>query len=188
MTFFLTNANATSTRNNLLSIVSSAQATGAIALLGTLTAVNRGFQIGWVNSVNAQIRPFTTLDFFGLGPGIISFDRLHPNGNGYQIMAQFVWQRVMSIGGALRPADTDADGIYDFAEAGFGANPAVADTDGDGLLDGAEVFTHGSLPNALDSDNDGFSDADEVNVIGSNPGDPRPGAPVIDRFELLPRT
>jgi len=186
--FFLPSPNAGSTRNNLLSIVSSARATGAVALLGTLTGINRSFQVGWVNSVNQQIRPFTQLDFFGLGPGILSSDRLHPNGAGYQVMAEFVWFRLVDIGAALRPIDTDADGIYDFAEASFGANPNIPDTDGDGLLDGAEVFTHGSSPNALDSDGDGFSDAREVNEIGSNPGDPRPGAPVIERFELLPRT
>ena len=185
--FFLPNPNASSTRNNLLNIVSTAQASGAIALLGTLTAVKRGYQIGWVNDVNAQIRPFTLIDFYSLGDGIISSDLLHPNGAGYQVMAEFVWARLDTIGSSLRPADNDMDGLYDFAEPSFGANPALADTDGDGLLDGAEVFEHGSNPNNTDTDGDGFDDAQEVNVIGSDPASPRPSAPNITKSTYLPR-
>ncbi len=66
-------------------------------------------------------------------------------------------------------ADTDADGLNDFADVvTFGSNPTDPDTDGDGLLDGQEVWDRnldgvqdgGFFPNwnGADLDNDGSID------------------------------
>ena len=43
-----------------------------------------------------------------------------------------------SVGASAAPADSDADGIPDVAEALLGTDPLVADTDGDGLNDKAD--------------------------------------------------
>ncbi len=184
--FFL-NTSAAATRANLLRIEQVAAATGAVPLLGTLIHVNRGFQVGWVNAVNRQIEPFTEVDFFSLGPGVLSSDDLHPDATGYQMMANLLQTRLVDIGNSIRPVDTDQDGIYDFAEPSFGSDPLIADTDGDSISDGDEVFVFNSNPTSLDSDGDGLSDSDEVNVVGSNPGDPRPGAPTIVDSEIQTR-
>ena len=69
-------------------------------------------------------------------------------------------------------ADSDGDGLDDFAESQHGTNPLIADTDGDGLSDGAEVHTYGTDPLDVDTDHDGNSDGVEVNVLGTNPLDP----------------
>jgi len=184
---FWLDINSAITRDNLLGMKQFASATGAVPLLGTLTYVNRSWQIGWVNSVNSRIRPFTEVDFFSLGAAVLSSDNLHPDAVGYQMMANLLQTRLVEVGNSIRPADNDRDGIYDFAEAAFGSDPTLADTDGDSIIDGDEVFVWNSNPAALDSDGDGYSDSDEVNVIGSNPGDPRPGSPSIVESEILPR-
>lgn len=77
------------------------------------------------------------------------------------------------------PADTDADGLYDFVEDASGngtytsnsvdvADLNAYDTDGDGLNDYDEYMVHGTNPKSYDSDGDGFDDAHELSV-GSDP-------------------
>ncbi len=175
------------TRNNLFSMLSSGEGTGAITLLAKLSQVKRSFQKGWVSSVNNAISSRTSIDFYALGESIISFDQLHPNGAGYQSMTNLVGSILITLTIANRPIDSDADGIYDFAETFFGTGVFTPDTDGDGLLDGAEVFTYGSSPLLLDTDGDGFTDPFEVEV-GADPGSAMPSAPVIDSVEILDRS
>ncbi len=72
--------------------------------------------------------------------------------------------------------DTDGDMLTDAQEAELGTNPQLADSDGDGLTDFAEVgFEPGSAtgtdPNLLDTDGDGVGDGDEV-ANGTDPTDP----------------
>ena len=64
-------------------------------------------------------------------------------------------------------ADTDNDGLSDYAEHHGDTNPLDADTDGDGLLDGQEAAL-GTDPCDADSDNDGCPDGWEVRY-GFNP-------------------
>jgi lysophospholipase L1-like esterase len=174
------------TKSNLLGMIRSAQSTGGITLLANLTAVRRTDQRSWVYNVNVQISPYRQIDFYSLGTGIISGDLLHPNGPGYQRMADLALSILRIASQTHRPVDSDHDGIYDFAEARFGTNPLVADTDGDGLLDGEEVFTYGSSPLLTDSDGDGFPDYYEVHTLHSNPADPRPTAPRLTNLEIIP--
>lgn len=183
--YWLRNRSSYKTRNNVLSIVSTAQNIGAVTLLGNLTEIKRSRQKGWVSSVNSRLNPYRQIDFYSLGEGIISSDLIHPNGNGYNQMAALAASMLIAYSAANRPVDSDGDGIYDFAEAWFGTDPFNPDTDGDTLLDGAEVFIWGSNPLLLDSDGDGFDDPTEVNIMGSNPADPRPGAPYLESLEAL---
>ena len=183
--YFLEERSASRTKSNLLSMVSSGSGTGAITLLGKLTAVKRDWQKWWVASVNGAIGGSASIDFFSLGEGIISGDRLHPDASGYVTMANLADSVLRSMSALNRPADTDADGIYDFAEPRFGSSPTVADSDGDGLSDGDEVFTYGSSPILLDSDADGRTDAFEVS-IGANPASPSPAAPTVTNIEVVP--
>jgi hypothetical protein len=72
--------------------------------------------------------------------------------------------------------DTDGDMLTDAQEAELGTNPELADSDGDGLSDFAEVgFEPGSAtgtdPNLSDTDGDGVGDGDEV-TNGTDPLDP----------------
>jgi hypothetical protein len=72
--------------------------------------------------------------------------------------------------------DTDGDMLTDAQEAELGTNPELADSDGDGLSDFAEVgFEPGSAtgtdPNLSDTDADGVGDGDEV-TNGTDPLDP----------------
>ncbi|HEX2280611.1 MAG TPA: SpaA isopeptide-forming pilin-related protein [Thermomicrobiales bacterium] len=72
--------------------------------------------------------------------------------------------------------DTDGDMLPDALEAELGTNPGLADSDGDGLTDFAEVsFEQGSGtgtdPNLSDTDGDGVGDGAEV-AGGTNPTDP----------------
>lgn len=185
--YFMADRSAQRTRDNVLSMIRSGKNQGAITLLGNLTPVRRDYQKSWVSGVNREVNPYRQINFFALGEGIISGDLLHPNAGGYGEMANLVAQTLITIGAANRPADTDGDGIYDFAEPRFGGDPFVRDTDGDGISDGEEVFTYGSKPNNLNSDGDRFTDAQEVFQLGSNPGDARPGAPVMKTLEVIPR-
>jgi outer membrane protein OmpA-like peptidoglycan-associated protein/opacity protein-like surface antigen len=58
--------------------------------------------------------------------------------------------------------DTDADSLSDSDEINnFQTNPNLADTDSDGLNDGDEIFTHQTDPNNADTDGDGFMDGDD---------------------------
>ena len=68
------------------------------------------------------------------------------------------------------PADTDADGLTDTAEAALGTDPEDADTDDDGLPDGAEVNVHFTSPLECDTDDDGLCDGDEI-TAGTEPLD-----------------
>jgi hypothetical protein len=72
--------------------------------------------------------------------------------------------------------DTDGDMLTDTQEAELGTNPDLADSDGDGLSDFAEVgFEPGSAtgtdPNLSDTDGDGVGDGDEI-TNGTDPLDP----------------
>ena len=183
--YFIEPRSSERTKNNLFSILFAAENVGAIPVLAQLTAVRRDFQRPWVSGVNSKISSRTRVDFFSLGESIISSDLLHPNGEGYEEMADLLIARLQEISNEERPADSDSDGIYDFAETQFGANAALPDTDGDGITDGQEVFVYGSSPISLDSDEDGLSDSLEVNTLGSNPADPRPGAPTMQSLEAI---
>ena len=72
--------------------------------------------------------------------------------------------------------DTDGDLLSDAQEAELGTNPELADSDGDGLTDFAEVgFEPGSAtgtdPLLVDTDGDGVGDGDEI-TNGTDPTDP----------------
>lgn len=183
--YFVPGANPSATRANVQTIVQIAKGVGAITLLGNLTAIRRNEQRSWVTSVNNQLNPIRQIDFFSLGEGIISFDLLHPNAAGYQVMASTVADVLLATSAQNRPADSDGDGVYDFKETQVGSNPFAVDTDGDTLSDADEIFIYRSSPLLTDTDNDGFSDPLEINVIGSDPNDPRPGAPTIQSIEIL---
>ncbi len=183
--YWLDDRSAARTRANLLGMVGNGENTGAVVLLARLTAVRRDFQRGWVNSVNQAILPYTIIDFFSLGEGIISSDRLHPNGNGYQAMAQLLAPILSRVSSENRPIDTDRDNLYDFAEPRFGSSVTNPDTDGDGLLDGDEALVYGSSPTNTDSDADGYPDAFEVE-IGANPASPLPAAPQLNTLRVIP--
>ncbi|MCC6220367.1 MAG: hypothetical protein IT291_03900 [Deltaproteobacteria bacterium] len=183
--YWISGYNASSSKSNLLTMTSLAENTGAIALLAKLTAVRRSFQKTWVSSLNSAISPYTSVDFYALGEGIIGGDLVHPNGDGYEDMADLVAMVLRSTTLEERPADSDMDGIYDFAESRFGANPYNADSDGDTLRDGDEVFKYRSNPMSKDSDGDGLPDSYEVR-IGTNPSSALPGAPVLNSIQVLP--
>lgn len=185
--YWFESRDARGTSNNLFAMLRRARTHGSAVLLGTLTPAYRENQIGWVLAVNGIIRPATSVDFFSLGRGILSGDVLHPNGDGYQRMAELVATSLVAYNQNHRPADTDLDGIYDFAEVKYGTDPANADSDGDGLLDGFEVFTSRSNPLLVDTDGDGFDDYYEVNTLRSNPSDVRPSSPQITSMKVLPR-
>jgi hypothetical protein len=87
-------------------------------------------------------------------------------------------------------ADTDGDGLNDFAEVNtWNTSPLIPDSDSDGLNDYAEVITHSSDPLDADSDNDGYSDLDEV-LYGGDPNDssdlPQPLTSFTQTFEGAP--
>jgi lysophospholipase L1-like esterase len=182
--FFVPVHSAVSTRDNLLAMVASAQNNGALTMLGNLTDILRWQQRPWVLSVNTQIDPYKQINFFSLGTEIISYDLIHPDAEGYDAMAELVVASIRAMSESNRPADTDGDGVYDFAEAWFGGNIFDPDTDDDGLLDGVEIFTYGSNPTLVDSDGDGLDDLVEVNA-GANPASARPSPPVLKSLEIL---
>lgn len=184
--YFASDHTAAATKSNLVSMMSSGSRYGAKVMLGSLTDVRRDYQRPWVLSVNSAIKSIRKIDYFSLGSSIVGSDGLHPVSSGYQLMANLAASVVQQIGNASRPADTDADGIYDFKEAQYGATVGVADTDGDGVKDGAEIFTYHSKPNSLNSDGDDFTDADEILTLHSNPADARPGAPTLTDLTILP--
>jgi hypothetical protein len=72
--------------------------------------------------------------------------------------------------------DTDGDMLSDAQEAELGTNPELADSDGDGLTDFAEVGFEpesgtGTDPRLTDTDGDGAGDGQEV-ANGTDPTDP----------------
>ena len=185
--YFLVDHTADRTKSNLVSIIRTARAPGATSALSTLTDLKRtSAQVTWVKNINSIIRPFAQLEFYSLGKSIISGDKLHPDDLGYQRMAEYVGAYLTSLSLTNKPADLDADGIYDFAEPKFGTSPLTSDTDGDGITDGQELFTYHSNPLSLDSDGDGLSDNYEVFTLGSDPANALPGAPRIKSISPLP--
>lgn len=174
-----------STKSNIFSIVRTGENVGAIALIANLTDILRSNERPWVRSVNAALAPYKDIDFYSLGPGIISGDLIHPDGDGYQQMAQLLIAVLRYVTEQNRPVDTDNDNMYDFGEAKYGTDPFNPDTDGDGLRDGDEVFVYHSSPLVLDTDADGFTDPEEVQM-GADPADPKPGAPTLKAIEVLP--
>ncbi len=64
--------------------------------------------------------------------------------------------------------DSDGDGLLDGEEQRLGTRTDLADTDGDGLSDFAEVRTHGTSPLLKDTDGDGADDAREL-AAGTDP-------------------
>ena len=75
-------------------------------------------------------------------------------------------------------ADTDGDGLLDYAEWNGNTNPQNPDTDGDGLPDGQET-TLGTDPCAADTDGDGMPDGWEYQ-FGFDPLDGNSPAPNAD--------
>lgn len=180
---------ATNTRDNLYSIVRIGKNTGYLTLLAKLTQVNRSSsrsQGSWVSAVNNRISTQSSIDFYSLGKSILSRDNLHPNGNGYTRMATLASSAIQQKSITNRPADRDADGIYDFAEQSkYHTDPTKTDTDGDGISDGDEVFTYHSDPNSLDSDHDGIPDGTEILVYHSDPSSALPKAPKVISVDAL---
>lgn len=184
--YFQRDHSSSKTRSNLLAIVRSASNSGALPILSSLTDIRRSSQRSWVKSVNKAIRNDKRIDFYSLGQGIVSRDKLHPNGSGYQQMATLASQKLVSLGNEFRPADSDQDGIYDFAESRYGTNPIDNDTDKDGISDGAEVFVYLSNPNSIDSDGDGISDQVEISVRQTDPNSNKPKPPTITEITAIP--
>ncbi len=76
-----------------------------------------------------------------------------------------------NMGSNPRKADTDGDGLSDFAEAtlpGAKMDPLNNDDDGDGVPTSIELAWAGLNPAAADTDGDGLSDLEEIGS-GSNP-------------------
>lgn len=67
------------------------------------------------------------------------------------------------------PYDSDYDGLLDFDEPMWGADPYNPDTDGDGLYDGTEVYSYSTSPAMWDTDGGGVSDGEEVLYQGTDP-------------------
>jgi hypothetical protein len=86
-------------------------------------------------------------------------------------------------GGPLQ--DHDEDGLSDYYEYLFEADPNDTDSDNDGLGDGDEVNAYLTDPTLDDTDGDGYADGDEI-FYGSSPilasdtpENHRPGQPVV---------
>lgn len=171
-------------RDNVIQIRNSALNIGAETMVAKLIPTLRSFQRTWVIDINRELAPYSRIDFYSLGTGILSFDQLHPDGFGYQRMAEFAVARLVQISNSIRPVDSDLDGVYDYEEARLGTNPRNIDSDGDGISDGDELYVYGSNPLSLDSDGDGISDHDEVQT-GGNPASPIPGAPRFDSLDAI---
>nr|MBP9838857.1 SGNH/GDSL hydrolase family protein [Pseudomonadota bacterium] len=150
------------TKSNLLSIERSASSTGSKTLISSLTEVNRSrarSQSTWVSAVNNAIKNETEVNFYSLGRTILSSDGLHPNGTGYQKMAEVAYNSLKSQSSRARPSDSDNDGLYNWEEVNRrNTDPFNPDSDSDGLTDGAEIFQYFTNPNNPDSDGDGLSD------------------------------
>jgi subtilisin len=65
--------------------------------------------------------------------------------------------------------DDDDDGLSDGDEQLIGTDPLLADTDADGLNDFAEFNVYFTDPLLVDTDGDSISDGDEVNLYGIDP-------------------
>lgn len=173
-------------RNNLYSIMESSRRSGAYPLLGSVLPTYRyGAQTSWVKSLNSAISSHVSIDFYSINRNYLSIDALHPSNEGYELMAHMALESLVAKASFVRPADSDYDGIYDFAEPRFGVSSQNSDSDGDGLLDGAELFELRTNPLVTDSDGDGFLDGFEVSIMKSNPGDARPSAPFINSIQVL---
>jgi lysophospholipase L1-like esterase len=178
--YFVASHTVDRTKSNLASIVRTARSPGSTSALSTLTDIKRtSAQVQWVKNINSAIRSFSQLEFYSLGKSIISGDKLHPDDLGYQRMAEYVSAYLIDLSTKNKPADLDADGVFDFAEPKFGTSSNNSDSDGDGISDGQELFTYKSNPTILDSDADGISDHDEVFIYGSDPASALPGPPTV---------
>jgi hypothetical protein len=87
-------------------------------------------------------------------------------------------------------ADTDGDGLTDFAEVRVGTDPSQSDSDSDGLNDSLEVrgFTLGGQtwylnPRAMDSNDDGIDDGQEWDSNKNNQPDDTDGDGIPDLFD-----
>lgn len=60
--------------------------------------------------------------------------------------------------------DTDADGLTDAQEIGYGTNPNLRDSDSDGLSDTDELRKHLTDPLRKDTDGDGYEDGFEIST------------------------
>lgn len=58
--------------------------------------------------------------------------------------------------------DSDGDGLTDAEERSQGTDPTLADTDADGLTDWAEIKIYNTKPLTPDTDGDGYKDGAEV--------------------------
>ena len=112
----------------------------------------RSYQQPFIDAVNLGIERLadsgkiqTYLDFSTLRAPILP-DGIHPNHDGYIMMARYVNRWFVRTSEAFfranRP-DTDSDGIYDLFEDGhkFTCDSHDVDTDHDGHIDGEEVFS-----------------------------------------------
>ncbi|HUQ08752.1 MAG TPA: hypothetical protein VM146_00455 [Steroidobacteraceae bacterium] len=121
---------------------------------------------------------------YGLSDSNVGDAALDPDTDGLNNVAEYANHTDPQV------ADTDGDGLGDFAEAiTYLTNPTRADTDGDGLSDAAEINTHHSNPRDTDSDDDGYSDLVEV-LYGGDPNDvselPDPLTSYTQTFEGTP--
>lgn len=119
-------------------------------VVSTLIPTNRSFQQPYVDEINEALVRFKANDLpvellfhENFSTSILSFDDLHPDGPGYESLAQFISEflknRAQSIQSAKR-RDRDNDGIFDKFEEQFGTLKGNPDSDGDGILDGEDVF------------------------------------------------
>ena len=99
---------------------------------------------------------------------MLHFGNLDQKGNGDPDGDKLTNAEEQAAGTDPKKADTDGDGLDDFAEVKtYGTNPLIADTDGDGLTDAQEVAL-GTDPKLADTDGDGIPDGREV-AIGTDP-------------------
>ena len=155
------------------------KSSGPLITIATLLPTTRGFQRSFIDNVNLLLVEMfsetflpTGIFFNTLSEDIISVDGIHPDSDGYKVIAEYaalsIATDIQDRSRAARP-DSDNDGIYDrFEKPKFKTNPNEADTDKDGLLDGEEVFTYFTNPLVADTDQDGIGDGLEVEA-GTNP-------------------
>ncbi|MDZ4785272.1 MAG: GDSL-type esterase/lipase family protein [bacterium] len=170
--------NSSLTAAYLLSMRRFAKNHGIFATVAKVTQTRRPFQQPWVQDVNSKIKKlaknirYDQIDSLSM----ISSDRIHPNGLGYDFMFSIFLDYLNRSDfknlaeTQLKLHDTDSDGLYDIFEIDkFDTDPTLADTDSDGLTDYQEIFIYHLDPLLADSNGDGISDLDEVENQGANP-------------------
>jgi lysophospholipase L1-like esterase len=150
----------------------------AIAKLPSTSPLSRPMQRKFISIVDSLLDrgksaqlpvrvPFQTLP-----PSKLSSDGLHPNPSGHAALADIAAAYILGdaqVESLSKRPDSDADGVYDAAEAKlFQTNTSNADSDGDTLSDLDEIFSFKTSPLLLDTDGDGFSDSIEISS-GSDP-------------------